>query len=72
MRVSEDTRERVNELVDELGESSADAVVQRLLREHWWNEAIKEAHEYFDAHPEEADAERAELNAWTDGDTVIE
>lgn len=67
LRVSEETRERVQRLGrEEFGGASADAVVRRLLDEHWETAARTAVERYRTDNPEGwADylAEAAELSA---------
>lgn len=47
LRVSDETRERVQQLArEELGGASADEAIRRLLDEHWMQQAIADVEDY--------------------------
>jgi hypothetical protein len=75
MRLSAETRDRVQRLADEeFGGASADETVRRLLDEHWRNKAVAAMDAYRKEDPEgwsrylaEADADSAADAPITDG-----
>ncbi|MGH3504427.1 MAG: hypothetical protein ACRDQA_26545 [Nocardioidaceae bacterium] len=53
LRVSDETRERVQQIAhDDFGGASADEAIRRLLDEHWMQQAIADVEDYRATNPQ--------------------
>lgn len=72
LRVSEETRRRVQRIgQEEFGGASADETVRRLIDEHWQAAAVAAVHRYREADPQGWSDYLAEADELTDAHAVI-
>ncbi len=72
LRVSDETRERVQRIAsEEMGGATVDEVIRRLLDEHWEARAVAAVEEYRANDPEGWEDYLAETAEWSTVDTPV-